>query len=203
MDTTTGQAQSARVINAFMASPEWKNSVFFFSYDEGGGPYDRVPRVPGHSNQFTDASLGSIPDISSIAVNPDSYKQCVPPTPGTATLHCDLLSSWPGAKPGDAPSVYGFAAHLGFRVPNLIVSPFTRKHYVSHTPMDHTAIVKFVEDHIIGPSTHLTARDAVQPNLLEFFDFSDIPWATPTKPPTPVSSSSLGYDPCQPTHNGP
>ena len=52
-------------MNAFMTSPSWNDSVFFFSYDEGGGPYDHVPPVPGHSNDFTDASLGTIPDISS------------------------------------------------------------------------------------------------------------------------------------------
>src|SRR5262249_38952664 len=63
-----GQAVMANIINKFMASPSWKNSVFFFAYDEGGGPYDHVPPVPGHSNQNTDASLGSIPDISQIAV---------------------------------------------------------------------------------------------------------------------------------------
>jgi phospholipase C len=198
-----GQAQVAKVVNAFMASPEWKNSVFFFSYDEGGGPYDHVPPVPGHSNDFTAASMGTIPDISSIAVNADSYQPCVPPTPGTATLHCDLLSSWPGAHSGDAAAVYGFAAQLGFRVPNFVVSPFARKHYVSHVPMDHTAIIKFVENRFIGPSAHLTARDAAQPNLLDFFDFANTPWATPPTPPTPASSASLGYNPCQPTNVGP
>ena len=56
-----------------MTSSSWNDSVFFFSYDEGGGPYDHVPPVPGHSNDNTDASLGTIPDISTIAVNPDSY----------------------------------------------------------------------------------------------------------------------------------
>ncbi len=61
-------------MNAFMASSSWKNSVFFLSYDEGGGPYDHVPPVPGHSNDNTDASLGTIPDISTIAVNADSYQ---------------------------------------------------------------------------------------------------------------------------------
>jgi phospholipase C len=45
-----GQQQMAKIINAFMASPEWKDGVFFFSYDEGGGPYDHVPPVPHHSN---------------------------------------------------------------------------------------------------------------------------------------------------------
>ena len=193
-----GQTQVAMVVNAFMASSSWNNSILFFSYDEGGGPYDHVPPVPGHSNDFTDASLGAIPDISTIAVNPDSYKPCVPATPGTPTLHCDLVSTDPGANSGDAAATQGFAAQLGFRLPNIIISPFTRKHYVSHTPMDHTAVIKFVENRFIGSSTNLTARDAAQPNMLEFFDFTKIPWATPPTPPIPVTAESLGYDPCTP-----
>jgi phospholipase C len=208
-----GQAQVASVVNAFMNSSSWKDSVFFFSYDEGGGPYDHVPPVPGHSNDYTDASLGTIPDISTIAVNPDTtpqqprlYFPCVPTTPGTPTLHCDLASDDPGANSGDAAYAQGFAAQLGFRLPNTIISPFTRRHYVSHTPMDHTAVLRFVEDRFIGNHIYLTNRDAAQPNLLEFFDFTNVPWATPptqtsSPPPTPVP---VGNDSaCTPTSLGP
>ena len=85
----------------------------------------------------------------------------------------------------------------------MIISPFTRRHYVSHTPMDHTAVIKFVENRFIGSSAHLTARDAAQPNLLEFFDFTSVPWATPPTPPAPVTAESLGYDPCTPTNFAP
>jgi phospholipase C len=198
-----GQAQVATVVNAFMNSSSWSDSVFFFSYDEGGGPYDHVPPVPGFSNENTDASLGTIPDIGSIAVNPDGYNPCVPATPGTPTLHCDLASTDPGANSGDAAAVNGFGAQLGFRLPNIIISPFTKRHYVSHTPMDHTAVIKFVENLFINSTAHLTARDAAQPNLLEFFDFTNVPWATPPTPPSPVTAESLGYDPCTPTSMGP
>ena len=191
-----GQVQVANILNSFMESPEWSDSVFFLSYDEGGGPYDHVPPVPSHSNDYTDASLAAItPDISAIAVNPDStpqqpklYFPCVPPNPpGTPTLHCDLVSTDPGANTGDAPAVNGFAAQLGFRVPNMIVSPFTRRHYVSHVPMDHTAVIRFVENRFIGSAAHLTARDAAQPDLLDFFDFNNTPWATPPTPPAPYT----------------
>lgn len=202
-----GQQEVAKIVNALMASSEWKDSVFFLSYDEGGGPYDHVPPVPGHSNDFTDATVGStpvgsIPDISTIAVNPDSYNPCVP-SGGTPTLHCDLRPADPGSVSTDAAAVQGFAAQLGFRVPNMVISPFVRKHYVSHIPMDHTAILKFVENRFIGPSAHLTARDAAQPNLLDFFDFTNVPWSTPPTPPTPVSASTLGYDPCTPSNFAP
>jgi len=205
-----GQVEVAKVVNSLMASSSWDNSVFFFSYDEGGGPYDHVPPVPGHSNDNTDASLGTIPDISQIAVNPDTtaqqpslYFPCVPSTPGTPTLHCDLTSTDPGANSGDAPAVDGFAAQLGFRLPNIIISPFTRRHYVSHTPMDHTAVIRFVEDRFIGNHKYLTNRDAAQPNLLEFFDFTNIPWATPPTPPTPVTDESLGTNTCTPSSFAP
>jgi phospholipase C len=184
-----GQAEVAQIVNAFMGSPEWSDSVFFLSYDEGGGPYDHVPPVPGHSNDNTDAYLGAIPDISSIAVNPDRYNPCYP-SGGTPSLHCDLYATDPGAHSGDAAAQQGFGAQLGFRLPNMVISPFTRRHYVSHIPMDHTAVIKFVENRFIGPSAHLTARDAAQPNLLDFFDFNNIPWATPPTPPTPVGDPS-------------
>jgi phospholipase C len=191
----SGQVQMANILNKFMASSLWNDSVFFFSYDEGGGPFDHVPPVPGHTNDFTDASLGIKTDISSIAVNPDSYFPCLT----NGSVHCDLQMGYPGTSSTDAAAKEGFAAQLGFRLPNIIVSPFTRRHYVSHTPMDHTAVIKFVESRFIGKDAHLTARDAAQPDLLEFFDFTKIPWATPPDPPAPVTPTSLGYDPCHPS----
>jgi phospholipase C len=178
-----GQQQVAMLINALMQSPSWSSSVFFLSYDEPGGPFDHVPPVPGHSNDFSDAGLNA-PDISTIAVNADAFNPCLPPS-GIPTVHCDLKPSDPGANSGDAPAQQGFAAQLGFRLPNLVISPFTRKHYVSHIPMDHTAIIKFVESRFIGSGAHLTNRDAAQPDLMNFFDFTSVPWATPPTPPTP------------------
>jgi phospholipase C len=183
-----GQAQVASLFNAFMASPSWKDSIFFLSYDEPGGPYDHVPPVPGHTNDLTTSQFSSDypTDISSIAVNPDSFGPCVPANgTDTPTLHCDLRTSPPfgnrdpGTLSGDVAAQQGFAAQLGSRLPNFVLSPFTRRHYVSHTPMDHTAVIKFVETRFIGSSAALTARDAAQPDLLDFFDFTGVPWAIP------------------------
>jgi phospholipase C len=209
-----GQAEAANILNQFMASKEWSDSVFFFSYDEGGGPYDHVPPVPGHSNDYTNVTtLGATPpDISAISVNPDSYYPCLPdgttpycncpPGDTSPSLHCDLVPTDPGATEGDAPYEKGFAAQLGFRLPNMIVSPFTKKHYVSHIPMDHTAVIQFVENRFIKGTPHLTARDAAQPNLLDFFDFNNIPWATPPTPPAPYTDPQ-GTNSCTPASLGP
>ncbi len=189
-----GQQQVALLINALMQSKSWASSVFFLSYDEPGGPFDHVPPVPGHSNDNTDTALGSIPDIGSIAVNPDSFWPC-PASGGVPTINCDLKSTDPGFNATDAPAQQGFAAQLGFRLPNLVISPFVRQHYVSHIPMDHTAVIKFVENRFINSSAHLTNRDAAQPDLLDFFDFQNVPWSTPPTPPAPNSTSGT----CTPT----
>lgn len=69
----------------------------------------------------------------------------------------------------------------GFRVPLLVISPFTKKDYVSHSVADYTAILKLIETRFNVPS--LTQRDAAQIDMSEFFDFQNVPWATPPNPP--------------------
>ena len=69
----------------------------------------------------------------------------------------------------------------GFRLPVIVISPFTKKNFVSHTVMDTTATLKLIETRFNLPS--LTARDAAQPDMTEFFDFVNIPWKTPPTPP--------------------
>lgn len=69
----------------------------------------------------------------------------------------------------------------GSRVPNIVISPFSKKNFVSHTPMDYTAYLRFIEARWNLPM--LTARDASMPDMTEFFDFTGKPWATPPTPP--------------------
>ena len=145
-----GQQYVASLANALMASPSWKDSVFFLSYDEGGGTYDHV--------------------VPMTAVQPDG----IPPR--------DLTSS---DQPGDF-------TRTGFRVPLVVISPFTRKGFVSHTAADYTAVLKFIETRWrLSP---LTKRDAAQTDMSEFFDFSNPPWATPPNPPAANVDNSRCYD---------
>jgi len=145
-----GQQYVASLINALMASPSWKDSAFFLSYDEGGAAYDHV--VPMN------------------AVQPD----------GIAPR--DLTSTDP---PGNF-------TRTGFRVPLIVVSPYTRKGYVSHKPADYTAVLKFIETRWrLSP---LTKRDAVQMDMTEFFDFHNPSWATPPNPPAANVDTFRCYD---------
>jgi len=70
----------------------------------------------------------------------------------------------------------------GYRIPLIVISPFTKKNYVSHTVEDSTAVLKLIETRFNLPA--LTKRDAAQPDMAEYFDFTNPPWAKPPTPPT-------------------
>jgi phospholipase C len=75
----------------------------------------------------------------------------------------------------------GDFSYSGFRIPVMVISPYTRPHYVSNTPMDSTAILKLIEERFDLPA--LTRRDAAQPSMTEFFDFNNPQFITPPTPP--------------------
>ena len=143
-DIQIGAAETAKIINAFMASSAWKDSAFILVYDEGGGFYDHVP-----------------PPTTNVP-NPDG----IPPQ--------DLITTNPPDPKGDF-------TRYGFRVPMMVVSPFTKKHYVSHTVTDSTAVLKMIEARFGLPN--LNKRDAAGMDMSEFFDFQGKPWAMPPTPP--------------------
>jgi len=78
--------------------------------------------------------------------------------------------------------------YTGYRVPLIVISPFSKKNYVSHTVADYTAWLKLVETRF-GLSS-LTKRDAAQMDMTEFFDFNNVPWKTPPTPPQQPSNES-------------
>jgi phospholipase C len=73
----------------------------------------------------------------------------------------------------------GFDRH-GFRVPAILVSPYAKRHYVSHKVYDHTSILRFIETKFNVPS--LTARDANADPMLDMFDFDSPDFSRPTLP---------------------
>jgi phospholipase C len=59
------------------------------------------------------------------------------------------------------------------------VSPFARRAYVSHTPIDQTSVLRFIQTRFDLPA--LTRRDANADPLLEMFDFDGPPFRRPPK----------------------
>jgi phospholipase C len=71
--------------------------------------------------------------------------------------------------------------YTGYRVPMMVVSPYTKQNFVSHDVADNTAILKLIETRYnLSP---LTKRDAAQIDMTEFFNFTNPVWITPPTPP--------------------
>jgi phospholipase C len=69
------------------------------------------------------------------------FDHVAPPTPPPATPGEYLTS---GTLPKEAAGVRG-PIGLGFRVPTLIVSPYSRGGFVCSDPFDHTSLLRFIE----------------------------------------------------------
>ena len=115
------------MINAVMHGKGWPDTLLIWLYDEHGGYYDHVPPPA--------------------AVPPDDVEGRS--VIGTATrLETILRPLFPGLvkakKNLDAgPRRYD---RYGFRVPAVIVSPYARPDYVCSEVLDHTSVLKLVEE---------------------------------------------------------
>jgi phospholipase C len=70
---------------------------------------------------------------------------------------------------------------LGFRVPFMAVSPFSKPRYVSHVVADHTSMLAFIERRFgLAP---LTLRDENASTLEDLFDFDSAPSRLSPVPP--------------------
>jgi phospholipase C len=78
--------------------------------------------------------------------------------------------------------------YTGYRLPLIVVSPYTRPHYVSHTVMDTTAILRLIETRF--KLTPLTKRDTAQKSMTEFFNFNNAVWLKPPTPPAQITSGA-------------
>ncbi len=88
---------------------------------------------------------------------------------------------------------YDDFTYSGFRVPLLVISPWVKPHFVSHTDREFTSILKLIETRFnLQP---LTQRDAAADDMTEFFDFSTphllVPPVLPVQPvacPLPIEA---------------
>jgi phospholipase C len=153
IDIQLGAQYVASVINALMSSGSWKDSAFFLTYDEFGGPYDHYAPQP---------------TVSPDDIKPDDF------LPG------DICSESTGATCD--------FTYTGYRMPLIVISPYAQEHYVNHTVMDTTAILRFIEERFKLKA--LNKRDAAQKNMNQFFNFNIPPWMTPPTPPAQITSGA-------------
>ena len=95
---------------------------------------------------------------------------------------------------GDDARYPGAFDTLGVRVPFMVVSPYAKKSYVTHTVYDHTSLTRFIEAKFKLPA--LTRRDANATPPFDAFDFANPPFMTPPSIPEP-QVDSLELEKCR------
>jgi phospholipase C len=104
------------------------------------------------------------------------YYDHVPPPPAVAP---DLIPPLPPATPYD-----GFARY-GFRVPAVVVSPWSRVGHVTSVVHDHTSVLAMVERK--WNLSAMTNRDAAAADLSDFLDLTQSAFADPPKLAAPLA----------------
>jgi phospholipase C len=97
------------------------------------------------------------------------FDHVTPPTPPAGTAG-EFLTRHP--FPSAAGGVGG-PVGLGFRVPMLVVSPFSRGGFVNSDPFDHTSLLRFIESRFGVEVPNLTAwRRSVTGDLSSTLDLT-------------------------------
>ena len=194
-DIQLGQVFVSAVVNAIRGGPYWKDSVIFITYDEHGGFYDHVapPPAPQGAARTPDGIFpGQCADLSAppASQQPGAGADCTE-SASEAQAFCPALAKNPVAQYPDGCASFD---QLGLRVPFIVVSPFAKPHYVSHTIADHASMLAFIEERFLKDELaiqgrlHLTRRDQYANTLDDVFDFENAPSlntpVTEARPPT-------------------
>ncbi len=87
----------------------------------------------------------------------------------------------PSVNPGE--KTYDGFARYGFRVPSMVIGPYSKRNHVSHVVYDHTSVLAFLERKWNLPA--MTKRDANANDLTDFLDLPAMKARQPTFPEFP------------------
>ena len=161
-----------RAIKAVFHGPDWKAHV-----------------ISPETTVLTDISNGTLPQMSWVVPKAHNSDHDVGDTGGPAWVTSivnaigeskywndtavfvlwDDWGGWYDNVPPPQPDWVG----LGFRVPCIIISPYARAHYVSHTQYEFGSLLKFAEQAFHLPSLNHT--DARATSIVDSFDFMQKP----------------------------
>ncbi len=116
----------SEVIDILTKNPEqWKKTIFIMTYDENDGYFDHVPPfVPTHPFKVHAGKVSSGLDTKMDYAAKDQQTN-------PSTKEANIRESQIG---------------LGYRVPMVIVSPWSRGGYVNSEVFDHTSSIQFLEN---------------------------------------------------------
>jgi phospholipase C len=153
-DIRKGESFAAEVIKTVLHGAGWPHTLLIWVYDEHGGYHDHVP--PPRAIPPDDVEGRSV--IGSATPLERLLRPVFP----------RLVKTKENLNQG--PHRYD---RYGFRVPAVIVSPYARPDYVCSEVLDHTCVLRLVEDKWNLPA--LTARDAAANTPLDALDFTTDP----------------------------
>jgi phospholipase C len=164
-DISKGESFAAEVINSVLHGQGWPDTLLIWVYDEHGGYHDHVsPPAAVPPDDVEGRSL--------VGTQSRLERFLRPLLPGLVQSKEELT---------EGPHRYD---QYGFRVPAVIVSPYARPDYVCSEVLDHTSVLKLVEQKWNLPP--LTARDAAATSPLDALDLSAAPaFLTPPRLPEP------------------
>ncbi len=133
----------SETLDILTQNPEvWKKTVFILCYDENDGYFDHVtPFFPSRPGQPETGAVSKGIDTSHEMVNRKHELQRVRANPEKVSR--------------DGP------IGLGFRVPLVVASPWSRGGYVNSQVFDHTSIVQFLEVFL----SHKTSKTIREENI--------------------------------------
>ncbi len=135
----------SEVMDILTKNPEvWKKTIFILAYDENDGYFDHVPpfTAPNAHNPGTGkASKGIDTSVEFVTLEQQKAREDFP-------------------EKFDRESPIG----LGYRVPLVIASPWSRGGWVNSEVFDHTSTLQFLEKFL----SHKTGKQVAEPNISDW-----------------------------------
>jgi phospholipase C len=132
----------SEVMDILTKNPDvWKKTIFVVTYDENDGYFDHVPPFVAPKPDLSDGlvSKGIDPSVEHVTQEQENKRKEASPQ-----------------NKGRAGSI-----GLGYRVPMLIASPWSRGGYVNSQVFDHTSVLQFMEHFL----THKTKKKMEETNI--------------------------------------
>ena len=153
-DIRKGESFAAEVINRVMHGKGWPRTLLIWVYDEHGGYHDHVPPPAAVPPDDVEGR--------SLTGTPSRFQRLL-----RVVLPRQVHTA---ENETEGPRHYD---RYGFRVPAVIVSPYARPDCVLSEVLDHTSVLKLVEEKWNLPT--LTARDAAAVSPLGALDLAGPP----------------------------
>jgi phospholipase C len=138
------------LINFLQQQPNWKDTAIIVTYDDSDGWYDHAYATPISASYDANADQVNGPGLCG--------------TGATSQPQPNGL----GGKPVNG------RCGPGTRVPFLLISPYAKSNFVSHTRISQASVVRFIEDNWLnGQRLGGGSFDASAGSIMDMFDFGN------------------------------